>query len=218
MRFQQLQTLLPDVSRETYEKLEAFEALFLKWSKAFNLAAPSTLGHFWQRHILDSVQLQIIRRPSGIWLDIGSGGGLPGVVMAIMMSETPGGMVHLVESNGKKAAFLRNAILETGASGVVHQVRIEDALARVPQPEVITARAVASLSDLLGLAGPWLDRGAIALFHKGRDFRAEVKQARDARPFDLIEHPGRVDPASVILEIRAQTAPTAHQNGAAKET
>ena len=210
--------MLPDVSRETYERLEAYEALFLKWSKAFNLAAPSTLEHFWSRHILDSAQLSIVRKPSGIWLDIGSGGGLPGVVMAIMMSQTQGGMVHLVESNGKKAAFLRNAILETGASGVVHQMRIEDAPGRVPQPEVITARALTSLSDLLRLTGPWLDRGAVALFHKGRDFRAEVKQARDARPFDLIEHTGKVDPASVILEICAQTAPTTHQNGAAKET
>jgi 16S rRNA (guanine527-N7)-methyltransferase len=116
-KFHALQRIVPDVSRETFQRLLAFEALFLKWSKAFNLAAPSTLADLWDRHILDSAQLISIERPHDTWLDLGSGGGLPGVIMAIFMAEAKGGHVHLVESNGKKIAFLRSAISETGAAG-----------------------------------------------------------------------------------------------------
>jgi 16S rRNA (guanine527-N7)-methyltransferase len=213
----QLQAILPDVSRETFQRLLAFEALFIKWSSAYNLAASSTLNNFWRRHIMDSAQLAAIRQPSGIWLDLGSGGGLPGLVIAILMRGSGAGMVHLVESNGKKAAFLRHALLETGATGIVHQVRIEDAKRTVPQAEVITARALAGLSDLLRLAKPWLDTGAIALFHKGREFREEIRQARDEWQFDLIEHNSAVDPASAILEIRADGARVSPKSRADKE-
>ncbi len=206
-RFHQLQAVLPNVSRETFERLVAYELLFLKWSKAFNLAAPSTLHEFWQRHVLDSAQLAAVMQLSGVWLDLGSGGGLPGIVVSILMRESPGGVVHLVESNGKKAAFLRSALLETGGAGLVHQVRIEDAIKIVPSVNVITARALASLPALLKLARPWLDQGATALFHKGREFREEIKVARDAMPFDLIEHTSVADPQSAILEIRANCAP-----------
>ena len=199
----QLQAVLPSVSRETFGRLLAFESLFIKWSKAFNLAAPSTISDFWQRHVLDSAQIAAIRRPSGIWLDLGSGGGLPGIVLAVLMRESLGGMVHLIESNGKKVSFLRNALIETEGAGVVHQVRIEDALREVPGADVVTARALASLPTLLQLSRPWLDAGATALFHKGREFREEVRLARDGGPFHLIEHSSVADPRSAILEIRS---------------
>lgn len=199
----QLQAVLPNVSRETFDRLLAYESLFIKWSKAFNLAAPSTLNDFWQRHVLDSAQIAAIRKPSGIWIDLGSGGGLPGIVIAVLMSESSGGMVHLIESNGKKVSFLRNALLETGAAGTVHQIRIEDAPREVPMADVVTARALAGLPALLLLSKPWLDAGASALFHKGREFREEVRLARDGSPFDLIEHPSVADPQSAILEIRS---------------
>ena len=206
-KHQQLKTLLPDVSRETFGALLTYESLFLKWSKTFNLAAPSTLGNFWQRHVIDSAQLAAIRKPSGVWVDIGSGGGLPGIVMAILMHEGPGGVVHLVESNGKKAAFLRNALLETGAAGIVHQIRIEDTFREIAKADVVTARAVANLSALLTLSKPWLDGGATALFHKGREFREEIKLARGDWQFCLIEHPSVVAAQSAILEIRLNETP-----------
>ncbi|MEM9104335.1 MAG: 16S rRNA (guanine(527)-N(7))-methyltransferase RsmG, partial [Pseudomonadota bacterium] len=109
-----------DVSRETLSRLEQFVALFRKWSKAINLAAPSTLPEIWERHILDSVQLYALRPGPGHWIDLGSGGGFPGVVMAILLRESDGGHVDLVESNNKKASFLRQAVALTGAAGQVH--------------------------------------------------------------------------------------------------
>ncbi len=202
-RLSELEALLPDVSRETFERLLAFEKLFLKWSKAFNLAAPSTHSDFWKRHILDSARIAAIRKPAGKWVDIGSGGGLPGIVLAILMRQTGDGAVHLVESNGKKAAFLRQALLETQAAGQIHALRIEDAHAIVGDANVITARALAPLPELFAYARPGWKAVRPACFHKGRDYREELKAARDVWRFDLVEHQGGIDPASVILEIRS---------------
>ncbi len=216
-KYEQLHNVLPSVSRETFERLLTFEALFLKWSKSFNLAAPSTLETFWMRHILDSVQLATIRTPSGVWIDLGSGGGLPGIIMAILMRDIPDGMVHLIESNGKKSAFLRNAVLETGAAGCVHQCRIEDAAAEIPEADVVTARALTALPALMKLSEPWLKGGAIGLFHKGREYREEIKLARDAWQFDLIEHKSLVDPESAILEISLHHAQNRRGVAATKE-
>jgi 16S rRNA (guanine527-N7)-methyltransferase len=202
-KFKQLKTVVPNVSRETFERLLMFEALFLKWSKAFNLAAPSTLQDFWNRHVLDSAQLAALQKPDGVWVDIGSGGGLPGVIMAIFMAETANGHVHLVESNGKKAAFLRTALNDTGAKGSIHNIRIEDAPSAVGPVNVVTARALASLDGLLELSKNWLTQDATALFHKGREYRGEIKVARDEWDFDLLEHVSAIDRDSVILEIRS---------------
>ena len=197
---------MPDVSRETFERLLAYEGLFLKWSKAINLAAPSTLADFWDRHVLDSAQLAAIHDPGGIWVDIGSGGGLPGIVMSILLRESANGLVHLVESNGKKAAFLRQALIETGGAGHVHVMRIEDAFPTIGPADIVTARALAPLPALISLARPWIDAGATGLFHKGRDYREEVKAARDDWHIDLIEHISSVDASSAVLEIRSASS------------
>jgi 16S rRNA (guanine527-N7)-methyltransferase len=216
-KLKQLQAVLPDVSRETFELLLTFEQLFFKWSIAFNLAAPSTLSDFWWRHVVDSAQIAAIRKPSGIWIDLGSGGGLPGIVMAILMRESPGGVVHLVESNGKKAAFLRHALLETASSGAVHQIRIEDARHEIPRADVITARALADLRQLMKYSRPWLEGGSTAIFHKGREFREEIKQARDGMQFHLIEHASLADTASAILEISLNAIRESFEFKAAQE-
>jgi 16S rRNA (guanine527-N7)-methyltransferase len=202
-KFRRLSQILPDVSRETFERLLAYEAMFHKWSKAFNLAAQSTLPEFWNRHVLDSAQLASLRQPRGVWVDLGTGGGLPGIVMAILLRDAEGGLIHLVESNGKKVAFLRQALIETGAAGQVHNMRIEEAFTKTGRADVVLARALAPLTTLLVLAKPWLNTGATALFHKGRDYREEVKAARDVCHFDLIEHASAVDPTSAVLEIRS---------------
>lgn len=208
-KFEQLRRVVPDVSRETFERLLAYEALFQKWSKSFNLASPTTLKEFWSRHVLDSAQLFTIKKPSGIWLDIGSGGGLPGVVTAIMMVGNAGAHAHLVESNGKKVAFLRTALLETGASGTVHLSRIEDAPKIIANVDVLTARAVSNLSNLYDLTSPWFMNGATALFHKGQDFQREIDETRGAWDANLIKHESSIDPASVILEIQSLARKTA---------
>jgi 16S rRNA (guanine527-N7)-methyltransferase len=202
-KFEQLRRVVPDVSRETFERLLAYEQLFMKWSKSFNLASPATLHEFWSRHVLDSAQLFTIKEPKGTWLDIGSGGGLPGVVIAIMMASQTNAHVHLIESNGKKAAFLRTALLETGAAGTVHLSRIEDAPKLISAVDIVTARAVSSLGNLFELTSPWLLKGATALFHKGQDFQREIDETRGAWRADLVKHVSVIDPASAIVEVKS---------------
>lgn len=197
----ELERLSGPVSRETFDRLAAFQALFEKWAARINLIAPSTLPDLWSRHILDSAQLIRLAPGASAWLDLGSGGGFPGIVLGILLRERAGGSITLVESNQKKAAFLRNAAAQCGASATVHAGRIEE-LSRQAQPvDAVTARALAPLPALLGLARPWLEAGATGLFQKGRDYRRELEESRDGWQFDLVEHPSAIDAASVILEI-----------------
>lgn len=200
-RFDQLCDVAGTVSRETYAALEAFEQEFKKWSSRINLAAPSTLDALWSRHILDSAQLAKMKPDTMRWLDLGSGGGFPGAILAILFRDRGGAHVDLVESNNKKAAFLKSVLGACGAPATVHICRIEDAPARVGQPEIVTARALAPLPKLLGLAQPWLSLGATALFHKGRDYETEVRESHDEWSFDLVEHRSSIDSESRILEI-----------------
>jgi 16S rRNA (guanine527-N7)-methyltransferase len=190
------------VSRETFERLTRFEELFLKWNRRINLAAPSTLDNIWRRHILDSAQLIPLAPDARHWLDLGSGGGFPGLVIALLLKER-GGSVDLVESNRKKAAFLQAVIGEFDLPARVIARRIEEAPDLAASPEVVTARALAPLPILLGLAAPWLTAGSRGLFHKGRDYRAEVQESAHRWAFDLLEHRSKVDPQSVVLEISA---------------
>ena len=196
-----LRRIASDVSRETVARLEQFERQFRHWSARINLAAPSQLDRLWERHIFDSAQLVRFAPETVRWLDIGSGGGFPGAVLAILLSDRPSFHIDLVESNRKKAAFLKTALADNDCA-TVHPVRIEQAYALVEAPEIVTARALAPLPDLLGLAAPWLVTGARGLFHKGRDYASEIEEARDAWRFDLIEHRSMVDREGRILEIR----------------
>ena len=192
------------VSRETLEKLEHFSALFQKWAKSINLVAPSTIDDVWRRHIADSLQIFQLSPSPKIWVDLGSGGGFPGVVTAICLAEANDGWVHLIESNNKKAAFLRVALRETGARGSVHPIRIESAPAAVPRCDAISARALADLSQLLEYCAPWMlaeDSQTVAFFHKGRDYQQEVYKAVSRFHFDLIKHASVVEPDSVVLEV-----------------
>lgn len=200
-RLSELRDVAGMVSRETLARLDVFEAEFRKWSARINLAAPSTLEALWSRHILDSAQLFALKPDAVSWLDLGSGGGFPGAILAILLIEREGGKIELVESNNKKAAFLKSVLGTVNAPAQVHIFRIEDAYERVEMPEIVTARALAPLPRLLELAEPWLARGATALFHKGRDYAAEVTESRDAWRFDLIEHASKIDPAGRILEV-----------------
>ncbi len=199
--YDSLHAIVPDVSRETFERLQAFEQIIRKWSVKINLAASSTLDNLWSRHILDSAQIANLQQPNGNWLDLGSGGGFPGIIIAILMRDYPGSHIHLVESVGKKATFLKIALLETGGQGTVHNMRINEAASSIIDIQTVTARALAPLNDLLNLADPWLSRGATGLFHKGREFKEELTFTRDHWAFDLIEHQSRVDAQSVILQI-----------------
>ena len=196
-----LQKATGPVSRETFERLQAFEQLFLKWNRSINLAAPSTLDDVWRRHILDSAQLARIAPAATRWVDLGSGGGFPGLVLAFLLVERPGASVDLVESNRKKASFLQSVIGQFDLPARVVAKRIDDSYGLVFTPEIVMARALAALPDLLDLSAPWLAKGARALFHKGRDYRAEVEESTHRWAFDLVEHSSMTDPYGVILEI-----------------
>jgi 16S rRNA (guanine527-N7)-methyltransferase len=199
--FAGLQEVAGPVSRETFDRLVAFEAMFQKWSRRINLSASSTLGDVWERHILDSAQLWPLAPEATRWLDLGSGGGFPGLILGFLLLERQGGFVDLVESNRKKAGFLQAAIGEFGLPAKVHARRIEDVQTLVNQPDAVTARALAPLPALLAATAPWLSQGAKGLFHKGRDYRLEVQESLNEWSFDLVEHPSRVDPQGVVLEI-----------------
>src|SRR5258706_8477481 len=122
---------LTPVSRETEARLDRYVDLLVEWQAKTNLVAPSTLPNLWTRHIADSLQLLALAPAAKVWIDLGSGGGFPGVVLACALAETSGTMVHLVERNAKKAAFLREALRVTSARGVVHRAGIPDTLARI---------------------------------------------------------------------------------------
>ena len=191
------------VSRETQDRLDHFSSLFMKWAKAINLVAPSTLSDVWERHVSDSAQIFQIQSEPKRWIDLGSGGGFPGIVTAILLAETKEGWVHLIESNQKKAAFLRVALAETGARGSVHPVRIENAANEIPKADFVSARALAELPLLFEYAWLWASDQADMrfYFHKGRDYQAEIDKAHSRWDFDLVKHPSMIERDSVILEI-----------------
>ena len=169
---------LTPVSRETESKLDRYLELMREWQAKTNLVASSTLPHLWTRHIADSLQLLKLAPAAKVWVDLGSGAGFPGVVLACALAETPDAKVHLVERNAKKAAFLREAIRVTKAPGLVHLSAIEDIVDSIDGSiDCVTARALAPLHQLIAFAEPLMRRGARALFLKGQDVEAELTEA-----------------------------------------
>jgi 16S rRNA (guanine527-N7)-methyltransferase len=188
------------VSRETVARLETLVVLLRKWQRSHNLVAASTLETIWTRHIADSLQLLALAPATGGWVDLGSGGGFPGLVIAIA-GERP---VTLIESNGKKAAFLREAGRACGATVDVRHARIEEALPTIHRESVavISARALANLTELCGFAAPFVKAGAIALFPKGQDVDAELTEATRYWSIDFEKRPSHTDPTASVLIIR----------------
>lgn len=189
------------VSRETLQRLDRFAALFESWSTKVNLVASSTTPDFWTRHVADSAQLVDLKPDATRWADLGSGGGFPGLVVAILLSEVFDAHVDLIESNRKKAAFLQTVRAECAPKAAVHAKRIEEVIEALPAPEIVIARALAPLSDLLCLAESWWSDETIALFHKGRGYENELAECRAHWDFDLIEHDSRIAADSVVLEL-----------------
>jgi len=196
-------TLTP-VSRETEARLDRYVALLLEWQAKTNLVAPSTLPNLWTRHISDSLQLLNLAPSARTWIDFGSGGGFPGVVLACSLAEMPGATIHLVERIAKKAAFLREAIRVTGAPGAVHLADIGDTVERFAGTvDCVTARAVAPLHQLIGFAEPLVKRGAKALFLKGQDVEAELTEATKYWKIEPKLHSSRTGGQGWIVELDA---------------
>ncbi|PJI38488.1 16S rRNA (guanine(527)-N(7))-methyltransferase RsmG [Ferrovibrio sp.] len=193
-------------SAAAISRLEAYAALIAKWQKAINLVAPKTLPELWSRHFLDSAQLlEHAPRDTMRWLDLGSGGGFPGLVIAAV-SEA---QVHMVESDQRKSAFLREAARAMGVTATVHVKRIEAVDAAVLHaamggaPQVISARALAPLSDLIGLAQPLAGADTVYLFPKGRNAEDELTEARRYWTLPTADRlPSRTDPAASILRLK----------------
>ncbi|MBC7769332.1 MAG: 16S rRNA (guanine(527)-N(7))-methyltransferase RsmG [Phycisphaerales bacterium] len=165
------------VPRETIARLEIHKRLLAEWSERMNLVGPKELDLFWSRHALDSAQLLQLAPEAKSWADLGSGAGFPGLIVAAFLADQPDTVVHLVESTGKKAAFLRAVSDEAGLPVKVFNQRIEDFGAGEGRYDVVTARALAPLNRLIPYAKPILDRGAQGLFHKGADIDAELAAA-----------------------------------------
>lgn len=187
----------PAVSRETRERLEIYAALLLRWNRTINLISRRDEAVLWERHIADSLGLlPLLPADFPFGVDLGSGGGLPGLVLAIA-AERP---FQLVESDQRKAAFLREAARATGADVTVHATRIERC--EIRGATLLTARALAPLSRLLGWAAPLLANDAICLFPKGRDHVAELTDAATQWHMRVESFASLTDPAAVYLRIR----------------
>lgn len=190
-----------DVSRETTERLEVYANLIRKWNPRINLVSRKSLEHLWERHIVDSVQVFRSLHASGHWVDIGSGGGLPGVVIAIIAAEeAPDLRVTLIESDQRKSAFLRTAARESGVQIKVISSRIE---AVEPQnANILSARALADLASLLGFAERHLAESGTCVFPKGANWQKELKEARQEWKFEATGVTSLTDSEATILKIR----------------
>jgi 16S rRNA (guanine527-N7)-methyltransferase len=196
------------VSRETIGKLLAYEALLRQWQKTINLVAPSTLDDTWGRHFADSAQLLALAPPAaGTWVDLGSGAGFPGLVVAIILAERGGASMTLVESDTRKAAFLREVARQTGVPVDILCTRIEKSATHA-KLDVITARALAPLPRLLDLAAPYFTAETVGLFLKGREAQAEVDQALKRWDFSVALHPSQTDRDGRVVEVRGLKAKT----------
>jgi len=198
------EALCPDVSRETWDRLAVYVDLLARWQKTLNLVAPRTLDEVWTRHIADSLQLLALAPGARRWADLGSGAGLPGVPLAIALAGTSGAAVELVESDQRKAAFLREAVRVTAAPARVHPMRIERWAAAWEEPvDAVTARALAPLERLIPLAFPLLARGAVGIFPKGRNVAEELTAA--ARSWHITHEltPSATDSAARIVVVSA---------------
>jgi 16S rRNA (guanine527-N7)-methyltransferase len=191
------------VSRETWARLDAFVALLLERQQRMNLIGPSTVRHLWTRHIADSLQLLRLAPTARRWCDLGSGAGFPGLVIACALADEGGVQVHLVESIGKKAGFLRDCAQALGVPAIVHHQRIEDfTRANRVAFDVVTARALAPLDKLLTLVNPLLKTGTLGLFPKGQDVGAELTLASKSWKIEAELAPSNTDPHGRIVLVR----------------
>lgn len=189
------------VSRETTDRLHIYESLLRRWNSKINLVAPSTLEDVWNRHFVDSAQLWPLRPASVLsWLDLGSGAGFPGLIIAILAEAASNGpRVTLVESDLRKSAFLNTVLRETGVSARVVSKRIENAdLGRF---DVVSARALAPLPKLLSLSAPYFGPDTVGLFPKGAGAELELAEALAFWRFSVQKVVSRTDPRGVILKV-----------------
>lgn len=193
-------SLVP-VSRETEARFALYAELLVRWQRVKNLVGPNTLTQVWTRHIADSAQLLPLAPQAKVWVDMGSGAGFPGLVLAILLRDRPGACVHLVEANARKCAFLREAARSCGAVAEIHQARIEDVAEGLGMVDVVTARALAPLPHLIEMGKILFDRGAAGLFLKSEGELAGIGTTADPGAMDIL--PSRTSAEGRILRLPA---------------
>ena len=198
-------TILAALPGDTGRRLRLYVALLHRWQPTINLVAPSTLPDVWSRHIADSLQVQAAVPTARRWLDLGSGGGFPGLVTAIVLADDPDAVVHLVESDKRKAAFLRAVSRETGAPAVIHAERIETFTASFDEPiDAVSARALASLTALVSHAEKYLLKGAVGVFPKGQQVDTELTGFDRARRFHVESVPSQTQETARLLIVKTR--------------
>lgn len=191
------------VSRETLERLGIYERLLKQWQKGTNLVSPATLDEVWHRHFADSAQLGQIANDWSTWIDLGSGAGFPALVVAICFANREDRCVHMIESNARKCAFCSEVVRETGCSVEIHNGRIESLHgdARLSGADIVSARALAPLVQLLDLAAPFFAPHTTGLFPKGRQADSELAACKKRWAFDMTPHQSLTDANARILAI-----------------
>ena len=199
--------VLATLPAEVGRRLDVFVGLLLRWQATINLVAPSTLPHVWARHVGDSMQVQAAVPTARRWVDLGSGGGFPGLVTALVLMGKPDAVVHLVESDKRKAAFLRTVVRETEAPASVRAERIDRFVSTHRAPvDAVSARALAPLPQLIQYARPLLENGAVGVFPQGETAVAELTGLGADRRFAVESVPSRMRHGSRLLIVRAEVA------------
>jgi 16S rRNA (guanine527-N7)-methyltransferase len=196
---------LVPVSRETEERFAAFVGLLARWRKTTNLISESTFASIWTRHIADCAQLIALAPAAKRWIDMGSGAGFPGLVIAVQLASVPGAVVHCIESDQRKCAFLREAARATGAAAIIHPQRVEAieplSLGAV---DAVTARAFAPLPLTLKLARRWMERGAVGVFPRGESAKDQLAALPQMPDYAIEALPSVVDTKARILRVRTR--------------
>lgn len=186
------------------ERFDIYAALLRKWQKTINLVSPKTLDALWLRHFWDSAQILDLAEGRRRWLDLGSGAGFPGLVVALLRAESGFAPVQLVESDQRKCAFLREVSRETGVRTMIHNCRIEHSGALIDGPiDVVSARALTGLPGLVRYAQEYLARGAIALFPKGQDIASELTACATDSSLQFETRVSETDVAARIVIVRS---------------
>jgi len=204
------ENLLAELSVDSRARLSIYADLLLKWQNSINLIGPSTLPSIWSRHFADSLQLHSFASSWEQWVDLGTGAGFPGMVIALT-SDDRFQRVHLVESDKRKAAFLREVSRETNVNVEIHAGRIERIMPEIvssTEIDIVSARALAPLDKLIEYAGPALEQGATCLFLKGKDAPLELTKDVEASSLDITFAESQTDSAAQIVLVRKLASST----------
>jgi 16S rRNA (guanine527-N7)-methyltransferase len=195
--------LLADLPEATLRRLRIYANLLEKWQRVINLVGKSSLDDLWVRHFADSLQVLEAVPEARRWLDLGSGAGFPGLVTAIRFADDPGALVHLVEANRRKCAFLQTVIRETAAPAIVHCGRLEKILPALDEKiDAVSARALAPLETLLGYAEKFIDKGAVGVFSKGKLLGPELTPSLTAGKYLIATIESKTSPQARLVLVR----------------